>query len=122
MADLPRQIRFFGYTLQDFSEIQFDTAGFLAILGEGSVMANAQVASLSRITFLPRLLPAPQALMVPSRPTKLEQAPGSTTGVESGNHRDYINHVGNVLVYVSNSAQLYKLMCKGTLKTSLITR
>jgi hypothetical protein len=100
MWSLLRQVRVFGlpYSLEDFSEIQFDTAGFLAILGEGSVMANSQVASLSRIMFLPRLLPAPQALMVPSRPTKLEPSAGSTTGVNSGNHRDYINHVGHVLV------------------------
>jgi hypothetical protein len=92
------QLRVFGYPLQNLTEIQLDIAGFLAILGEGSVLANSQVASLSRIIFLPRLLPAPQALMVPSRPSKLESAEGYTTGVESGNHRDYINHVGHALV------------------------
>jgi hypothetical protein len=79
-------------------QVQLDIAGFLAILGEGCVLANSQCASLSRIVFLPRLLPAPQALMMPSRPSKLEPAIGYTTGVESGNHRDYINHIGNVLV------------------------
>jgi len=83
---------------QNVSQFQLDIAGFLAILGEGCVLANAQVAALSSITFLPRLLPAPQALMMPSRPSKLEALVGHTTGVQSGNHRDYINHVGNVLV------------------------
>ena len=89
----------FQLPFQNVSQFQLDIAGFLAILGEGSVLANAQVAGLSSITFLPRLLPAPQALMIPSRPSKLEPAIGYTTGVESGNHRNYINHVGHVLVY-----------------------
>src|SRR5215469_3419072 len=86
------------FPFQNVSQFQLDIAGFLAILGEGSVLANSQVAALSSIIFLPRLLPAPQALMMPSRPSKLEPAIGYTTGVESGNHRNYINHVGNVLV------------------------
>jgi len=88
------------FRLPDIPQFQLDIAGFLAILGEGSVLANYQVASLSPAIFLPRLLPAPQALMMPSRPSKLEPAIGYTTGVESGNHRDYINYVGHVLVYV----------------------
>lgn len=89
---------YFQLPFQNLSQFQLDIAGFLAILGEGSVLANAQVAGLSSITFLPRLLPAPQALMMPSRPSKLEPAIGYTTGVDSGNHREYINHVGHVLV------------------------
>jgi hypothetical protein len=88
----------FNQPFRDLSQFQLDVAGFLAILGEGSVLANSQVAALSTITFLPRLMPAPQALMMPSRPTKLEPAIGHTAGVQSGNQRDYINHVGNVLV------------------------
>jgi hypothetical protein len=88
------------FRLPDIPQFQLDIAGFLAILGEGSVLANYQVASLSPVVFLPRLLPAPQALMMPSRPSKLEPAVGYTTGVDSGNHRDYINYVGHVLVWV----------------------
>src|ERR1700761_3221963 len=95
---LNKQTLFFPLRLPNGSKFQLDIAGFLAILGEGSVLANAQVASLSPIMFLPRLLPAPQALMMPSRPSKLEPAIGCTTGVESGNHRDYINYIGHVLV------------------------
>jgi hypothetical protein len=85
--------------LPDIPQFQLDIAGFLAILGEGSVLANYQVASLSPVVFLPRLLPAPQALMMPSRPSKLEPAIGYATSVASGNHRDYINFVGHMLVY-----------------------
>lgn len=77
--------------------LQLDIVGFLAILGEGSVLANAQVSTLSRWIFLPRLIPAPQALMRPTRPTRLETAPGFVTGVHSGNHRDGINHIGHIV-------------------------
>ncbi|KAF2466066.1 uncharacterized protein BDR25DRAFT_79147 [Lindgomyces ingoldianus] len=78
-------------------ELQLDIVGFLAILGEGSVLANAQVSTLSKWIFLPRLIPAPQALMRPTRPVKLEPAPGQVTGVFSGNHTGSINHIGNIV-------------------------
>lgn len=83
---------------QNLQQFQLDIVGFLAILGEGSVLANAQVASLSGITYLPRLVPAPQALMRPSRPSVLPHANGMATAVKSGNHRTYVNHVGHILV------------------------
>jgi hypothetical protein len=79
------------------NELQLDIVGFLAILGEGSVLANAQVSTLSRWIFLPRLIPAPQALMRPTRPVQLEPFPGHVTGIVSGNHRDNINHIGNIV-------------------------
>ncbi|KAF1943732.1 hypothetical protein EJ02DRAFT_399708 [Clathrospora elynae] len=85
-------------------ELQLDIVGFLAILGEGSVLANAQVSTLSRWIFLPRLIPAPQALMRPTRPIRLEPFPGHVTGIVSGNNRDDINHVGNIVCDASNLA------------------
>jgi hypothetical protein len=85
-----------------YKELQLDIVGFLAILGEGSVLANAQVSTLSRWIFLPRLLPAPQALMRPTRPDKLEPFAGHVTGIVSGNHRDYINHIGNIVCDANN--------------------
>jgi hypothetical protein len=84
-----------GHT--SLGELQLDIVGFLAILGEGSVLANAQVSTLSRWIFLPRLIPAPQALMRPTRPIRLETFPGHVTGIVSGNNRDDINHIGNIV-------------------------
>ncbi|KAH9877902.1 hypothetical protein J1614_003119 [Plenodomus biglobosus] len=84
--------------------LQLDIVGFLAILGEGSVLANAQVSTLSRWIYLPRLIPAPQALMRPTRPTRLETTPGFVTGVHSGNHRDAINYIGNIVCDAGNLA------------------
>jgi hypothetical protein len=81
----------------DINSLQLDIVGFLAILGEGSVLANAQVSTLSRWIFLPRLIPAPQALMRPTRPLVLEPVPGHVSGIFSGNYRDGINHIGNIV-------------------------
>jgi len=78
--------------------IQLDIVGFLAILGEGSVLVTSQVATLSRTVYLPRLVPAPQALLRPSRPEKLNPHNGHVTSIFSGNIRQYINHVGHTLV------------------------
>ncbi|KAF2126346.1 hypothetical protein P153DRAFT_345948 [Dothidotthia symphoricarpi CBS 119687] len=86
----------------DLSSLQLDIVGFLAILGEGSVLANAQVSTLSKWVFLPRLMPAPQALMRPSRPQVLEPVRGNVSGIFSGNHREDINHVGNIVCDASN--------------------
>lgn len=80
-----------------FGNLQLDIVGFLAILGEGAVTATSQVATLSRMIYLPRLLPAPQALLRPSRNENLEPVPGQATGVESGNVRQYINYIGHIL-------------------------
>jgi len=86
----------FFYT--NFGNLQLDIVGFLAVLGEGSVLANAQVSTLSRLIFLPRLLPAPQALLRPSRPSKLPTEPGTVSGIFSGNKRDYVNYIGHLVL------------------------
>jgi len=78
-------------------QIQMDIVGFLAILGEGSVLSNAQVASLSWFVYLLRLMPAPQALLRTSRPDNLAPHNGFTSSVYSGNIRHHINHVGHIL-------------------------
>lgn len=83
--------------IETLKSLQLDIVGFLAVLGEGSVLANAQVSTLSKWVFLPRLLPAPQALLRPSRPSKLLPHPGRVTGVFSGNDRQSINHIGNIV-------------------------
>ncbi|CAO2655327.1 Nn.00g103910.m01.CDS01 [Neocucurbitaria sp. VM-36] len=88
----------------DLRNLQLDIVGFLAILGEGSVLANAQVSTLSRWIFLPRLIPAPQALMRPTRPSRLEPVPGHVSGIFSGNYKDNINHIGNIVCDASNLA------------------
>ena len=82
---------------------QLDIVGFLAVLGESSVTANYQVSALSRLFYLPRLIPAPQALLLARRPTSLTPTTASVTGVYSGNVKDHIHHVANILLYVRDA-------------------
>lgn len=81
-----------------FDDFQLDIVGFLAVLGEGSVLANSQVAALSPLFYLPRILPAPQALLPVQRPTSLRSAEASVTGVHSGNTKERVYHVANILL------------------------
>jgi hypothetical protein len=77
---------------------QLDIVGFLAILGEGSVETIAQVATLSYLVYLPRLIPAPQIFIRPSRPDKLETtADARVIGIHSGNSGENIHHVAHAL-------------------------
>jgi hypothetical protein len=72
--------------------------GFLAILGEGSVETIAQVVTLSNLAYLPRLLPAPQIFIRPTRPEKLETTSNAKViGVHSGNTGEDIHHIAHAL-------------------------
>lgn len=86
---------FFGINFEDF---HLDIVGFLAILGEGSVSVNYQAMTLSYFTFLPRLLPAPQAFMRPSRPLRLDDVPGIVVGVRSGNCRNHVYRIPHIIL------------------------
>lgn len=73
-------------------------SGFLAILGEGSLEPIAQVATLSHFIYLPRLLPAPQVFIRPTRPEKLETVTTvKVVGIKSGNTANEIHHVAHAL-------------------------
>ena len=70
----------------------------LAILGEASVDANAQITSLSRLSYLPRLVPAPQALIRHDRPDHLRPKENARVVASvSGNKRDRLNHIASVI-------------------------
>ena len=71
---------------------------FTQQLGGISILSIAQVSALSRLFYLPRLLPAPQALLRPSRPKNLEPTKASVSAVKSGNHKDHLHHVAHILL------------------------
>ena len=92
-----------------FDNFQLDIVGFLAVLGEGSVLANYQVSALSRLFYLPRIIPAPQALLPSKRPTELPSRTAWVTGVFSGNHKEHIHHVAGILL--ENSMKPFEVRC-----------
>lgn len=82
----------------DTESFQLDIVGFLAILGEGSLEPIAQVATLSYLIYLPRLIPAPQTFLKTQRPEKLETTSNAkVVGVHSGNASEDIHHVAHAL-------------------------
>lgn len=96
--------------LPSLDKLQLDIVGFLAILGEGSVLVNAQVATLSNFIYLPRLLPAPQALIKPARPDRLSYAIGKAVGAHSGNFNHHVNHIAHLL-HDGDSLPAYSVRC-----------
>jgi len=91
-------MRFIDQYVSNNNGFQLDIVGFLAILGEGSVETIAQVATLSYLVYVPRLIPAPQIFIRPSRPEKLETtANAKVIGVHSGNTGEDIHHVAHAL-------------------------
>ncbi|KAI4201449.1 MAG: hypothetical protein LQ350_003208 [Teloschistes chrysophthalmus] len=96
---------------QGYSSLQLDIVGFLAILGESSVLVQSQVAALSKFFLLPRLLPAPQALIRTSRPERLESTRGTVVGAHSGSCRQYVSHLAHLLHNGSN-VPAYSIRCE----------
>lgn len=99
-----------------FNNFQLDIVGFLAVLGEGSVTANYQVSALSRLFYLPRLIPAPQALLPARRPTELPSKTAWVTGVHSGNAKEHIHHVAGILL--ENNMKAFEVRCVEVKKAS----
>ncbi|MCJ1368423.1 hypothetical protein MMC16_007566 [Acarospora aff. strigata] len=96
--------------LASINNLQLDIVGFLAILGEGSVLVNAQVSTLSKFILLPRLLPAPQALIKPTRPDRLSHAVGKAVGAHSGNYKAHVNHIAHLL-HDGDALPAYSVRC-----------
>ncbi|KAL8680229.1 MAG: hypothetical protein Q9186_003587 [Xanthomendoza sp. 1 TL-2023] len=99
-----------------YKSLQLDIVGFLAILGESSVLVQSQVAALSYFFLLPRLVPAPQALIRTSRPERLEPSTGIVVGAYSGGIRHYVNHLAHLL-HNGNSLPAYSVRCEKVTKT-----
>ena len=103
-----------------FDSFQLDIVGFLAVLGEASVSANYQVSALSRLFYLPRLIPAPQALLPSRRPTELPTKVAWVTGVKSGNMKEHIHHVASILL--ENDMEPFEVRCVRVRKREYMLR
>lgn len=65
-----------------------DTMSLLAFIGESSVAKQSQAMTASVLCLLPRIIPAPQALLKPSRPRLVANVPAKLTGID-GNTETY---------------------------------
>ncbi|KAL9600857.1 MAG: hypothetical protein Q9219_002899 [cf. Caloplaca sp. 3 TL-2023] len=82
---------------------RLDIVSILAVLGESSIKIHAQSITASRFCLLPRLLPAPQALLRESRPKRMPYVEEVTVyGANSGAKRDGLNFIPNLIHRVEN--------------------
>lgn len=79
------------FFLSSFDDLQLDIVGIVAILGEASTLRVSQIAALSWYHELPRLMPAPQALLKHSLEKRLPIEPGRVVGAYSGNVNQELN-------------------------------
>ena len=84
-------------------DLQLDVVGLLAVIGESAMSTHAQIATASRWSLLPRLIPAPQALLRHTRPHRLPPVPSvKVVGVKSGNFQTELNYFPNLIHCIEN--------------------
>ncbi|KAK7747369.1 hypothetical protein SLS53_001623 [Cytospora paraplurivora] len=74
-----------------------DAVTLLAVIGEASIADHAQPITASVLCLLPRILPAPQALLKPTRPPRLPDYPAKMAGVHSGVVSDSVGFFANII-------------------------
>lgn len=80
---------------------RLDVVSLLAVIGESSMSKHAQPLTASWLCLLPRLIPAPQALIRPARPGGLPSQAAHVVGVHSGNYLQELNYFANLIHPIS---------------------
>lgn len=81
---------------------RLDVVSLLAVIGESSMAKHAQPLTASWLCLLPRLIPAPQALIRPARPAGLPSQHANIVGVHSGNYLQELNYFANLIHPISD--------------------
>lgn len=74
-----------------------DVVTLLAVIGESSMEDHAQPITASVLCLLPRILPAPQALLKSKRPTRLPIYNAQMVGVHNGVALDSVGFFANII-------------------------
>jgi hypothetical protein len=74
-----------------------DVVTLLAVIGESSMADQTQTITASLLCLLPRLIPAPQALLKPSRPSRMPETLAKMTGVYSGTTLDSVGFFATII-------------------------
>ncbi|KAL1838959.1 hypothetical protein VTJ49DRAFT_2031 [Mycothermus thermophilus] len=96
-GDGPTPWAWFPIGKQDLPGWRFDVITLLAIIGESSVAGHAQTLTASSLCLLPRIIPAPQALLRPSRPQRLPEVTAKMAGVYNGVVLDSVGFFANIM-------------------------
>lgn len=76
---------------------RLDIVSLLAVIGESSMEEHSQAMTSSWTCMLPRIIPAPQALLKPTRPTRLPHINSAVVGVHNGTLISTFNYFPNIL-------------------------
>ncbi|KAK5653337.1 hypothetical protein OQA88_9028 [Cercophora sp. LCS_1] len=87
----------FPYGKNDETGWRFDVITLLAVIGESSVAVHAQTMTVSTLCLLPRIIPAPQALLRPVRPQRLPEVTAKMAGVYGGVVLDTVGFFANIM-------------------------
>ncbi|KAK4157064.1 hypothetical protein C8A00DRAFT_12075 [Chaetomidium leptoderma] len=90
-------LAWFPWGRQDLPGWRFDVITLLAIIGESSVAEHAQTLTASSLCLLPRIIPAPQALLRPTRPQRLPEVTAKMAGVYGGVVLDTVGFFANIM-------------------------
>lgn len=95
--DTPSPEGWFPTGRLDLGGWRFDVITLLAVIGEASVAVHAQTLTASTLCLLPRLIPAPQALLKGLRPRRLPEVSAKMAGVYGGTVLDTVGFFANIL-------------------------
>ncbi|KAK4123658.1 hypothetical protein N657DRAFT_645241 [Parathielavia appendiculata] len=76
---------------------RLDIVALLAVTGESFIGEHAQALTSSKLCLLPRIMPAPHALLQPRRPASLPRETAKVCGVHSGIVLDTLNFFANII-------------------------
>ena len=74
-----------------------DIVSLLAVIGESSMEEHSQAMTSSWTAILPRIIPAPQALLKPNRPARMPQVNAAVVGVHNGTLFQTLNYFPNII-------------------------
>ncbi|KAK0641031.1 hypothetical protein B0T16DRAFT_335349 [Cercophora newfieldiana] len=89
--------RWFPSEKLDLEGWRFDVITLLAVIGESSVAVHAQTLTASTLCLLPRIIPAPQALLRPIRPQRLPEVSAKMAGVYGGTVLETVGFFANII-------------------------
>lgn len=81
-----------------------DVVNLLVVIGEQAMIEHAQPITASLLCVLPRIIPAPQVFLKPSRPTRMPEVSAKMTGVYSGTTLDSVGFFANIITPLDERA------------------
>ncbi len=81
---------------------KLDAVGLLAVIGETTTETCVEPMTASYLCLLPRLIPAPQALIRPNRRLTLATVNASVTGIYSGATSSQLSYIANQICPIAS--------------------